>query len=72
MERLCKAIPSMLSWVQRFLCPQPAQNAKVEAGIGQGPGGSSGFPICVRQVICISAESALLTCLQFHDPAKCG
>ena len=51
MERLCKAIPSMLSWVQRFLRPLPAQNAKVQVEVGHGTDGGTGMPMCVRQVM---------------------
>ena len=53
MTRVYPAIPSMLSWVQRFLRPQPAQNAKVEVGLGEGLQGGSTIPMCVRQVSCI-------------------
>ena len=52
MTRVYPAIPSMLSWVQRFLRPQPAQNAKVEVGLGEGLQGGSTIPMCVRQVSC--------------------
>ena len=51
MARLQQAIPSMLSWVQRFLRPQPAQNATVEVGVGEGVGGGVKLPMCVRQVV---------------------
>lgn len=51
METLRKAVPSILSWVQRFLRPLPAKNARVEVGIGQGTDGGSGVPMCVRHVM---------------------
>lgn len=59
MTRVYPAIPSMLSWVQRFLRPQPAQNARVEVGLGGGVQGGSTIPMCVRQVssvLCIATH----------------
>ncbi len=50
MARLQQAMSSMLSWVQRFLRAQPAQNATVEVGPGEGAGGGAVRPMCVRQV----------------------
>lgn len=50
MARLQQAMSSMLSWVQRFLRAQPAQNATVEVGPGEGIGGGKVQPMCVRQV----------------------
>ncbi len=50
MARLQQAMSSMLSWVQRFLRAQPAQNATVEVGPGEGVGGGKVQPMCVRQV----------------------
>ncbi|DBA90758.1 TPA: DNA replication endonuclease-helicase Dna2, variant 2 [Trebouxia sp. C0004] len=50
MARLQQAMSSMLSWVQRFLRFQPAQNATVEVGPGEGVGGGTCRPMCVRQV----------------------
>lgn len=50
MARLQQAMSSMLSWVQRFLRSQPAQNATVEVGPGEGVGRGKVQPMCVRQV----------------------
>ncbi len=50
MARLQQAMSSMLSWVQRFLRAQPAQNATVEVGPGEGVGRGKVQPMCVRQV----------------------
>ncbi|KAL0030927.1 hypothetical protein WJX79_001622 [Trebouxia sp. C0005] len=50
MARLQQAMSSMLSWVQRFLRSQPAQNATVEVGPGEGVGQGKVQPMCVRQV----------------------
>ncbi len=50
MARLQQAMSSMLSWVQRFLRSQPAQNATVEVGPGVGVGRGKVRPMCVRQV----------------------
>ena len=50
MARLHKAIPSMLSWVQLFLRPQPAQNATAQVGAGGGVGGGALRPMCIRHV----------------------
>ncbi|KAL0046566.1 hypothetical protein WJX82_003944 [Trebouxia sp. C0006] len=50
MARLQQAMSSMLSWVQRFLRAQPAHNATVEVGPGEGAGGGAVRPMCVRQV----------------------
>lgn len=51
MARLQQAIPSMLSWVQRFLRPVPAKNATVAVRPGEGVAGGNLRPMCVRQVV---------------------
>ena len=51
MARLHQAIPSMLSWVQRFLRPQPAKNATVAVRPGEGVAEGNTRPMCVRQVM---------------------
>lgn len=51
MARMHQAIPSMLSWVQRFLRPMPAKNATVTVRAGEGVAGGNLRPMCVRQVV---------------------